>query len=89
MDNIERLTFFVSAKKIGGMRKAVAISFFGSQVKFAKAIGRAESTVSAYPEILPLGIALITEKVTEGKIRPDYSLYSDALLPPSLRQPSQ
>lgn len=57
------------------MRKSDAISFFGSQAKFARAIERAESTVSEYSEVLPLEIAFITELLTKKKRRVDLTLY--------------
>jgi hypothetical protein len=65
------------------MRKADAISFFGNQAAYARALGRAQSTVSEYPEVLPLEAALLTEKLTKGKRRVDYALYPNA--PPGLR----
>jgi hypothetical protein len=57
------------------MLKSSAISHFGSQAKLARAVERAESTVSEWPEVLPLGIAVIAEKVSRGKVRVDWALY--------------
>lgn len=66
------------------MKKSDAIAHFGSKAKFAREIGRAASTVTEYGEVLPLGIAMLVEKLSKGRVQVDYSLYDD--LPPSLRQ---
>lgn len=66
------------------MLKSDAVRHFGTQAKFAEEIGRAESTVSEWPEVLPLGIALMVEKMAAGKLAIDWSKYPDA--PKALRQ---
>lgn len=59
------------------MRKSDAVSHFGTQQKLATAIGKSQSTVAEYPEVLPIGIALLVEKVSEGKVPVDLSLYPE------------
>lgn len=66
------------------MLKSEAISFYGSQANFARAVNRASSTVAEYSEVLPLEVALLTEKLTKGKRRVDWSLYPNA--PAELRK---
>jgi DNA-binding transcriptional regulator YdaS (Cro superfamily) len=63
------------------MLKSDAISYFGTQQKLAAAIGRAESTVSEWDEVVPLAAAALIEKVTRGKRKVDYSLYPEASAP--------
>lgn len=70
---------------MGAMRKADAVIYFGNQAKFAEEIDRAQSTVSEYGDVLPLNIALLVEKLSEGNLKVDYSLYKDIELPPRLR----
>jgi hypothetical protein len=60
------------------MLKSDAISYFGNQAKFAEEIGRAESTVSEWPDVLPLHVAVIVEKIAHGQVSVDWSKYPDA-----------
>lgn len=60
------------------MLKAQAIAHFGTQAKLADQVGRAESTVSEWPDVLPLHAALVVEKLTGGKLLIDWSMYPDA-----------
>lgn len=57
------------------MRKSDAIAYFGTQAKLAAASGYAESTVSGWPEVLPLEAALVIEAKSRKRIRLDRSLY--------------
>jgi hypothetical protein len=66
------------------MRKADAIAFFGNQSKLAAATGYAESTVSEWPEVLPLQAAMVVEERSRRRVRVDRSLY-----PRLTRQPAQ
>lgn len=68
------------------MRKADAVSYYGSVTKLAAELGRVQSTVSEYPDPLPLEAAMLVEKLTKGKLKVDYSLYPDNRLPPKLRE---
>jgi hypothetical protein len=65
------------------MLKSDALSYFGTQAEFARELGRAESTISEYPPVLPLEAALLTEKLTRGKRKVNFKLYPKA--PPRLR----
>lgn len=60
------------------MLKSDAISYFGTQQKLAAAIGRAESTVSEWPDVVPLASAVLIERATRGKRKIDYTLYPEA-----------
>jgi hypothetical protein len=66
------------------MLKDDAISFYGSQAEYARALGRAPSTICEYGTVLPLEAALLTEKMTKGRRRVDFTLYPADKLPPSL-----
>lgn len=57
------------------MLKSDAISHFKTQQALADAIGRRQSTVSEWPEVVPLAAAVLIERVTRKKCRVDYSLY--------------
>lgn len=60
------------------MLKSDAISYYGTQQRLAAAIGRAESTVSEWPDVVPLASAVLIERATRGKRKVDYSLYPQA-----------
>lgn len=66
------------------MRKTDALSFYGNQQRMAEALGRAPSTISEYPEILPLETALLVELLSKRRRKVDWSLYPKA--PPMLRE---
>jgi hypothetical protein len=66
------------------MKKSDAISYFGSQAEYARALNRSPSTVCEYDEILPLEPALLTEKITNGRRKVDFRLYDPDKLPPAL-----
>jgi hypothetical protein len=60
------------------MRKSDAIAHYGSQQRLADALERAPSTISEWPEVVPLEPALILEYMTRGKrnaLRIDPALY--------------
>ncbi|KAF1368747.1 Cro/CI family transcriptional regulator [Yokenella regensburgei] len=59
------------------MEKSSVVVFYGSQRKVAKAIGISDQAVSAWPEIIPKGAALELEKLTDGALKCDLSLYKN------------
>jgi len=68
------------------MRKADAVSHFGTQQKLAEALGRSQSTVAGWGEVVPLDCAFLLEKLTRKNRDPlkvDLSLYPK--VPKSLR----
>lgn len=65
------------------MLKSDAIAHFGSQAKLARELNRSESTVSEWPDVIPMGTAAVLELLTRRRVRVDWSRYPDA--PPALR----
>ncbi|OIN31680.1 hypothetical protein AO411_2029045 [Salmonella enterica subsp. enterica serovar Sarajane] len=57
------------------MNKLSAIEFFGTKCAIAKAIGVSKQAVSAWSEIIPKGAALELEKITNGALKCDLSVY--------------
>lgn len=57
------------------MNKLTAIDFYGTQRNLARALGISESSVSQWPELIPKGAALELEKITNGALKCDLSLY--------------
>lgn len=57
------------------MLKSDAIEHFGSQAAISEKTGYAESTVSGWPDVIPLEAALVIEDVTRRRLRVDRSLY--------------
>jgi hypothetical protein len=65
------------------MRKADAVSYYGSQSKLGEALGVAQSTVAEWGELVPLPWACILERGNR-RLKVDLSLY--AKLPPCLER---
>lgn len=60
------------------MRKSDAVAFFGNQQRLADTLERAPSTISEWPEVVPLDAAFILEEITRcsrKRLRIDPSLY--------------
>jgi hypothetical protein len=60
------------------MKKSDAISYFGNQQRLADALERAPSTISEWPDFVPLEAAFLLECMTKGRknaLRLDPSLY--------------
>ncbi|CTW80790.1 Cro/Cl family transcriptional regulator [Escherichia coli] len=57
------------------MRKSDVINYFGGVCKIAEALGIKHPSVSEWPEIIPEGRAYQLEKITNGKLKVDVSLY--------------
>lgn len=67
------------------MRKADAVAYFETQQKLADALGISQGSMSSWnPERIPLARALQVEKLTDGALRVDMTLYT-----PNKRQPAQ
>lgn len=60
------------------MRKSDAISYFGTQQRLADAIGRRQSTISEWDEVVPLEDAVLVELATRRKRKVDFMLYPRA-----------
>ncbi|MFD2177784.1 Cro/CI family transcriptional regulator [Veronia pacifica] len=57
------------------MFKQNAIHYFGSQQKTAEALGISQPAIANWKNIIPQKQALILERLTEGKLVYDPSLY--------------
>lgn len=57
------------------MRKAEAISYFGSQQRLANTFELSKSTVSEWPDPIPLGYAFLIELLSRKKRTVDLTLY--------------
>lgn len=57
------------------MIKSSAIEFYGSQRAIAHSLDISEQAVSQWPELIPKGAALELEKLTDGALKCDLSLY--------------
>ena len=51
------------------MKKAQAIDFFGSQAEVARVLNVSESTVSRWPEDIPIEQAWRLERASKGDLR--------------------
>jgi hypothetical protein len=60
------------------MLKTDALSYFGSQKRLGDAIDRSQSTVSEWPEVVPLEDAFLLELATRKKLRVDLMRYPRA-----------
>lgn len=61
------------------MFKEKILSYFGNGTKTAKALGVSKSTVSQWNDVIPWEYALLIEKVTEGELLFDHSLYPQSI----------
>ncbi|MDJ6367197.1 Cro/CI family transcriptional regulator [Salmonella enterica] len=59
------------------MKKSSAIKFFGRQRLVARALGISDQAVSVWPELIPKGAALELEKITNGALKCDLSVYKN------------
>ncbi|MFN1149178.1 Cro/CI family transcriptional regulator [Serratia liquefaciens] len=57
------------------MNKSVVTGHYKSQREIALLLGISEQAVSQWPEIIPEGAALKLEKLTNGELKYDASLY--------------
>lgn len=57
------------------MNKSEATAFFNTQREIALLLGVTEQAVSQWGDIIPEGAALKLEKLTNGKLKYDASLY--------------
>ncbi|MFZ4170445.1 Cro/CI family transcriptional regulator [Enterobacter ludwigii] len=60
------------------MRKSEVIKHFGGVCKTAKALGIKHPSVSEWPEIIPEVRAYQVEKITNGRLKFDQSLYPNS-----------
>ncbi|EAU9424141.1 hypothetical protein EOI87_09950 [Salmonella enterica] len=59
------------------MNKSSAIDFYGTQRAVAVALRVSDQAVSAWTEIIPKGAALELEKITNGALKCDLSVYKN------------
>lgn len=57
------------------MNKSSVVEFYGSQRAIALAIGLSDQAVSQWSELIPKGAALELEKLTDGALKCDLSMY--------------
>ena len=59
------------------MYKSSVVDFFGSQRAVSVALNVSDQAVSQWPELIPKGAALELEKITDGALKCDLSLYRE------------
>ncbi|MGK0736959.1 Cro/CI family transcriptional regulator [Yokenella regensburgei] len=59
------------------MHKSLVVHYFSSQRKVAGALGVSEQAVSQWSELIPKRAALELEKLTDGALKCDLSLYKN------------
>ena len=59
------------------MKKKDVIDYFGNQQKTADALGITQASVSRWRDNIPLLHAFKVERITNGKLKADYSPSSD------------
>ncbi len=59
------------------MNKSSAIEYYGTQRAVALSLGISYQAVSNWPEIIPKGAALELEKITNGALKCDLSVYKN------------
>lgn len=57
------------------MNKSIVVEFYRTQRAVAAVLGISDQAVSNWPEIIPEGAALKLEKLTNGELKYDASLY--------------
>ncbi|WP_354691049.1 Cro/CI family transcriptional regulator [Phytobacter sp. RSE-02] len=57
------------------MNKSIVVDFYGSQRAIATALGVSDQAVSNWGDVIPKGAALELEKITNGALICDLSLY--------------
>ena len=60
------------------MKKADVIAYFSNQAKIAAVLGVARASVSQWGEVIPEKQALRLERITDGALKYDPSLYLKA-----------
>ncbi|HBV5320840.1 Cro/CI family transcriptional regulator [Klebsiella oxytoca] len=60
------------------MRKSEVVNYFGGVCKTALALGIKHPSVSEWPEIIPEVRAYQVEKITNGRLKFDQSLYQNS-----------
>ncbi|HAS8353580.1 TPA: hypothetical protein I7721_21105 [Vibrio vulnificus] len=63
------------------MYKSSVVDFYVSQRKVACALGVSDQAVSQWGEIIPERVALKLERITNGALKYDPSLYGDSHAP--------
>ncbi|MBZ1665042.1 Cro/CI family transcriptional regulator [Klebsiella pneumoniae] len=59
------------------MYKSSVVDFFGSQRAASIALGVSDQAISQWSELIPKGAALELEKITNGALKCDLSLYRE------------
>ena len=59
------------------MNKSIVVDFYGSQRAVASALGLSDQAISNWGNTIPKGAALELEKITNGALKCDLSLYSE------------
>lgn len=57
------------------MNKSIAVEYFRTQRAIAALLGISYQAVSQWPDLIPKGAALELEKITNGALKCDLSLY--------------
>ncbi len=57
------------------MNKSSVVDFYGSQRAIANALGVSDQAISHWGDVIPKGAALELEKLTNGALKCDLSLY--------------
>ncbi|CNE47601.1 Cro/CI family transcriptional regulator [Yersinia intermedia] len=60
------------------MLKKTALDYFGGTTATAKKLGISKSTVSIWRVVVPWKYALLIEKITNGELKYDPSMYQSA-----------
>ena len=60
------------------MKKETVVSYYGSQNKVASVLNVSRQYVSKWPDIVPEVCALRLERITDGKLAYDESMYRGA-----------
>ena len=60
---------------LASMRKGQVIQRFGGQYEAAAALGVSQPAVSKWNQVVPLWVALKVEELTDGELKPDWSIY--------------
>jgi DNA-binding transcriptional regulator YdaS (Cro superfamily) len=60
------------------MQKSVVINYFGNQTKVARKLNISDASVSEWGEIIPEKQALRLERITNGALQYDPTLYKKA-----------
>ena len=58
------------------MNKGIVVKHFGSQSEVARALDISRASVSCWPDVIPEKQAMKLERLTDGALQYDASLYS-------------